>query len=142
MMKVVVLAVALLLGAHEVQASSCITDGKPIQTVSLSHGGKDLGRWSPKSGYVHRVELSDGFMLGIRVEPATEQKYLELLSKLPAVAELVKIELYDLKHSESTPISHSWGGANSKQGFRPNGQKIELWFHKPVCITRETLARR
>jgi hypothetical protein len=46
-------------------------------------------------------------------------------------------------------ISTTWGGANSRQGFGPRGgangvpamgEQVEMWFHKPVCITPDAVA--
>lgn len=132
-------------------SASCTTDGKSSQSVSLSVEGKGVDRWQVINSEIHLVQLPKGFKLGVKIEPATTEKYREFFfSKhpLPAVDELVKIELYDMRESSPKLISTTWGGSNSIQGFGPRGgangvpvmgEQAELWFHKPVCIKPEAL---
>jgi hypothetical protein len=90
--------------------------------------------------------------VGIQIEPATKEKYLELFARhsMRGIDELVKITLLDMGQTTPSELSMTWGGINSKQGFGPRGgangvpqlrDQIELWFHKPLCVTPETLAK-
>lgn len=132
--------------------ASCWKDGAPTQTVSLSVQGRDVDRWEPVMGEVHRVRLPAGFELGIQIDETTEEKYREILtrSNWRGVDEMVKITLLDLTSASPATLSTTWGGVNSKQGFGPRGgangvpelrDQIELWFHKPQCVTLQTLQK-
>jgi len=132
---------------------SCDKDGTSTQTVWLSVEGRDIDRWQPVMGEIHRIRLPSGYNLGIRLDPTTDEKYREVLtrSQWRGIDEMVKITLLDMSGREPTSVSTTWGGVNSKQGFGPQGganappqlrDQIELWFHKPQCVTLETLARR
>lgn len=129
--------------------ASCTNDGKSSQSVTLSVAGKQLDRWEPIAGQIHRVVLPAGFELGLQIEPATAEKYRELLKRVRSVDELVKITLLDGKDSAAKALSVTWGGTNSRQGFGPRGganrvvemgDQVDLWLHKPVCITLESVA--
>ena len=129
--------------------ASCMADGTRTQSVSLSVEGKRLERWQPTPGEIRRTRLPGGFVVGVQIDPATPEKYRELLSKARAMDELVKISIYDANADTPRLLSTTWGGANSKQGFGPRGgangipalgDQIELWFHYPVCVTPETIA--
>lgn len=130
--------------------ASCRPDGTAEQTVSISAEGKQVERWTPVAGEIHRTRLPNGFELGLKIEPATAEKYRDLLARSKVVPELVKISLFDMTGTPAL-LSTTWGGANSKQGFGPRGgangvpamgQQIELWLHKPTCITPATIAAR
>ncbi|MBL8518775.1 MAG: hypothetical protein JNM76_17555 [Betaproteobacteria bacterium] len=132
-------------------AANCWQAGTPAQTVRLSAEGMQDVRWTPVKGETHAVTLPNGFRIGLLIEPATREKYRELLAKpdTKGTDELVRIQLFDLSGAQPKLLSNTWGGANSRQGFGPKGgangvpamgQQIELWLHKPVCITAETLA--
>jgi hypothetical protein len=131
--------------------ASCMADGKTSQGIWLSVDGKLLERWEMVESEIHRVHLPKGFELGVRIEPATQEKYREMFAQhsMRGMDELVKIDLYDLSEGSPKLISTTWGGANSKQGFGPRGgangvpvmiDQVEFWFHKAVCITPETVA--
>ena len=150
MLKQVAVAVALFAAAGTVDAS-CTTDGITSQSVYLSVDGKSVERWTPEGAGIHRVKLPQGYELGLRVEPATPEKYRESFerTKAPAMPELVKIELFDMSTIPPTILSTTWGGSNSKQGFGPRGgangvpvirDQIELFLHKPVCVTPDKVA--
>ena len=145
---VAVLAIGLLPTALDVSAS-CMKDGTRTQSVWLSSGGEQLERWEPVPGEIHPVKLPGGFVAGIQIDPTTPEKYRELFTKVRAFDELVKISIFDMSETPPKPLSTTWGGANSKQGFGPRGganrvsalgDQIELWLHKPVCVTPETNA--
>jgi hypothetical protein len=125
--------------------ANCIPDGVRTQSVALFVEGRQIDRWDITSSEVHRVRLPQGFELGLQIEPATADKYRDLLAKTKwsSVDELVKITLLDMSTEPPREVSTTWGGANSKQGFGPRGgangvpkliDQIELWFHNPVCV--------
>ena len=125
--------------------ASCVRDGGRTQGVTLFVEGRQIDRWDVTSSDVHSVRLPQGFELGLQIEPATPEKYRELLAKTKwrSVDELVKITLLDMSTTPPQELSTTWGGANSKQGFGPRGgangvpkliDQIELWFHNPVCV--------
>jgi hypothetical protein len=132
---------------------SCDKDGTSTQAVWLSVEGRDIDRWEPVMGEVHRIRLPSGFKLGIRLDPTTDEKYREVLSlsQWRGIDEMVKITLLDMSAPTPVSVSTTWGGVNSKQGFGPHGganglpqlrDQIEFWLHKPQCVTMEMLARR
>jgi hypothetical protein len=131
-----------------------MTESKRTQYVSLYVDGKRIDSWQPVPGEVHRVQLPKGFQLGLLLDPATEEKYRELFTRhktMLGIEELVKIVLLDMSQAPPTELSTTWGGANSQQGFGPRGgangvpqlvDQITLDFHKPVCVTPESLSAR
>jgi hypothetical protein len=139
---------ACLVGATNLAFASCTTDGKTSQAAFLSVEGKTIERWEPIGSELHRVKLPQGFELGLRIEPATPEKYRESFARFPkpAIDELVKIDLFDVSGATPVNVSTTWGGANSRQGFGPrvgaNGVPviIELWLHKPTCVTPDMVA--
>lgn len=143
----------LVLGFASNAYTSCMTDGARTQYVALYVEGKKIEAWQPVAGQVHRVKLPQGFELGLLIDPATEEKYRELFNRHPTmrgIEELVKIVLLDMSASPPAELSLTWGGVNSRQGFGPRGgangvpqlvDQISLDFHKPLCVTPETLGR-
>lgn len=133
--------------------ASCLPSGDSVQAVSLSSGGKDIERWDVSATEIHRTRLVNGFELGLKIEPATAEKYRELLKKInqKAIDELVKISVYDMSGAEPKLLTYTWGGANSKQGYGPRGGAsgvpaigepgIELWLHKPACVKAEDVEK-
>ena len=85
-------AACVAFSATDVRAS-CIASGVSTQSVSLSSGGKNIERWQVNPSEIHRNRLANGFELGLKIEPATAEKYLEILknTKSNAIDELVKI---------------------------------------------------
>jgi len=49
--------------------------------VYLSVEGKQVERWTPTPGEIHRARLPGGFVVGIQIDPATPEKYRETLDK-------------------------------------------------------------
>ena len=133
--------------------AECDKDGERTQTVWLSSGNKHIERWEVTDAEIHRTRLANGFELGLRIEPATPEKYRELLARhsLPAIAELVKISVFDMGGVNPKLLTTTWGGANSKQGYGPRGGAnrveamgepgIELWLHKAVCVKADEIAK-
>lgn len=151
-MKRIVLVTLLALGPIAPALADCFKDGTRTQRVMLSSGDKIIDRWNVGSGGIHRVKLANGFELGLAVEPATQDKYREILESTgrPAVDELVKISVYDMSGERPELLTYTWGGSNSLQGYGPRGgadtltqageQGIELWLQKPVCMTADAVA--
>ena len=62
----------------------------------------------------------------------------------------MKITLADMSGPTPVIMSSTWGGINSKQEYGPRGgadnaplsDQIELWLHKPLCVTLENLKSR
>lgn len=154
--------ICIALGAGPA-AASCLTTGERTQSVSLSSGGKHIEEWEVSSSEIHRTKMTNGFQLGLQIEPATAAKYAELLKTAekygelvknttqPAYDELVKISLYDMRGETPKLLTSTWGGANSKQAYGPRGGAdrvkaigepgIELWLHKAVCVKAEDIAK-
>lgn len=130
--------------------ASSMLECAPVESVELSIGGVAVERWEAQPGKIHRLRLPSGFELGIQVDPATAERYGELLSKVRSVDELVKVSVFDMRGPQPAKVTGTWAGANSIQIFGPRGdaatpgmlpEQISLWLHKPACITRESLAR-
>lgn len=147
------MAVFVLLVTGSAAYANCIRDGARTQSVALVVDGRQIDRWDIQSSGIHRVRLPHGFDLGLQIEPATAEKYRELLAKTGwrAVDELVKITLLDMAREPPAELSTTWGGANSQQGFGPRGgangvprltDQIELQLRHPVCVGPDTMADR
>jgi hypothetical protein len=131
--------------------ASCYSSGESIQAVWLSSGGNNIERWEVSAPAIHRTKLSNGFELGLKIEPAAAEKYREWHNKFKqkAIDEMVKISVYDMSGAEPKLLTNTWGGANSRQGYGPRGGAdsvpaigepgIELWLHKPTCVKVEDI---
>lgn len=150
MIRYLVCAVALS-GIVSTSWASCTVDGKSKQSVFLTVEGKEPILWESVNSDIRQVTLPNGFKLGVKIEPATAEKYHELMKRTSSKSfdELVKIDLYDMSESSPKRLSTTWGGANSEQGFGPRGganrlsamgQQITMFFHKPACITAESIS--
>lgn len=147
------LVVVFALLAQGTTYADCFKDGERTQMVWLSSGNKHIDRWEVTDADIHRTRLANGFELGLRIEPATLEKYRELLARrpAPAVPELVKISVFDMSGESPKLLTMTWGGANSKQGYGPRGGAnrveaigepgIELWLHKAVCVRADEVAK-
>ena len=102
--------------------ASCMASGASSQSVSLSAGGKNIERWEVKPTEIHRTRLANGFELGLKIEPATAEKYAELFerTKLKAFDELVKISLYDMSGAEPKMLTPYMGRRKFQAGLRPS----------------------
>jgi hypothetical protein len=148
MMRICVLALILFFLNCGAQAS-CIKDGTSTLEIWLSVEGKNLDRWEPAIGQIHRLHLPHGTDVGIRIDSTTEEKYREFLARVPwrGIDELVQITVFEMKGDTPIRLTSTWGGTNSKQGYGPRGgadnaplsDQIELWLHKPQCVTLENL---
>lgn len=116
-----------------------------VQSVTLLSGKTELEKWNVVPGEIRPITLTNGFKLGLQIEPASEEKNREFAEKMqdhPPV-ELVKISLYDLTGPHAKQLSHTFGGTNSLQGYGPKGGAdavieigepgILLDLKKPTC---------
>lgn len=131
--------------------ASCMVDGKSKQNIFITVEGKEPILWEDVKSDIRQLVLPNGFKLGVKIEPATAEKYRELMKQTSSKGfdELVKINLYDMDASSPKLLSTTWGGANSEQGFGPRGganrvnamgQQVTMFFHKPACVTAETIS--
>lgn len=131
--------------------ASCMVDGKSKQNIFITVEGKEPILWEDVKTDIRQLVLPNGFKLGIKIEPATAEKYRELMKQTSSKGfdELVKIDLYDMGEKSPKLLSTTWGGANSEQGFGPRGganrvnamgQQVTMFFHKPACVTAETIS--
>jgi hypothetical protein len=136
-------------------AADCWNNAERVQSVYVHSGAKELGHWNVDSAEIHRVQVPNGFEVGIQIEPATDEKYQEILARLEranatAISELVKISLYDMRSQPPKLLTYTWGGTNSYQGYGALGGAdrvsqlglpgIRLTLFKPVCVTKASLA--
>jgi hypothetical protein len=114
--------------------------------VILSVGDRYLTHWSVVDGETRPVVLPNGFRLGIRIEPASQQEYARWARGENAhyLPEMVAITLFDLTTPVPRELTHTWGGANSLQGYGPQGGAdrvdavgspgITLLLNKANCV--------
>ena len=120
--------------------------GLSQQTVILSVGDQYLEHWSVVAGETRPVVLPNGFRLGIRIEPPSQVEYARWARKLDLhyVPEMVEITLFDLTTPVPRELTHTWGGANSLQGYGPKGGAdrvdaigspgVTLLLNKAACV--------
>lgn len=127
-------------------AMACNTEtGEREQRVHLEWDGKSVSAWSVDPGEVRRVELPNGFQLGVSVGPAAPGAYDGMRTAFRHVPELVKITLFDAGTQPPRRLTTTWGGANSIQGYGASGGAdrvqelgdpgITMILLKPVCAT-------
>jgi hypothetical protein len=114
--------------------------------VILNVGDQYLAHWPVVAGETRPIVLPNGFHLGIRIEPASPEEYARWAQGLDEhyVPEMVEITLFDLTTAVPRELTHTWGGANSLQGYGPHGGAdrvdavgspgIMLFLNKPNCI--------
>lgn len=115
------------------------------QSVAVSIGEVEVAHYEVVPSEIHRLALPNGFPLGLKIEPASTEKTQEIARKSEghAPAEWVKISLYDLRNNPPKELTHTWGAANSYQGYGPAGGAdrvteigepgIELKLSKQKC---------
>ncbi len=93
------------------------------QHIRLSVGSAQIDDWSGTSDRVRTVALPNGFKLGVKIEEASRETYMKFMQRAGATThpEMVRISLYDMTGDAPRLITYTWGGANSKQGYGPNG---------------------
>ena len=143
-MKVALWMTALSLLCSATQATACDRDtGARTQYVALSWDGRELSSWDATAGQTERVDLPNGLHLGVRVRPASAEKYSMLYQSAHHVPELVEIELFDLGGKQPKQLTRTWGGSSSIQGYGAQGgaDRVEalgspgivLTLMKPIC---------
>lgn len=129
------------------------------QQIKLTVGDALVEQWSGTTDKIRTVVLPNNFKLGVKIEESSREKYEELMRRMrgKSVPELVKISLYDMTTSAPRKMTHTWGGANSLQGYGPKGGAdrvdevgspgILFTLSKPTCtgakaleLTREMIA--
>jgi hypothetical protein len=120
--------------------------GLPQQTVILSVGDQYLAHWSVVPGETRAVVLPNGFHLGVKIEAPSRQEYARWAREpdVHYVPEMVEITLFDLTTAAPRELTHTWVGANSLQGYGPNGGAdrvdaigspgITLLLNKATCV--------
>lgn len=95
--------------------------GERSQRVVLDWNGSEVKTWKISPGAIEPVELPNGFKLGVRIDPATDAFYSKQRTKWRHPPEMVRIELFDLSTQQPRSLTHTWGGANSQQGYGAGG---------------------
>lgn len=114
------------------------------QQVGLSYAGQQLGSWTGTSATMHTYTLTNGFVLGLKVEQAPREIYARDFARSPqAQAEWVKISLYDAGSKQPRYLTSTYGSSNSQQGYSAKGgadrvdelgdKGIRLSLSKPEC---------
>jgi hypothetical protein len=126
--------------------ADCWSNSERVQLVYAHSGGTELDHWEVRSADIHRVTAANGFVVGVQIEPATPDKYRQLLKRSGVTAEFVKISLFDVQQVPPKLLSTTWGGANSFQGFGARGGAngvselgdpgIRFTLFRPVCVTQ------
>ncbi|MFS2005054.1 hypothetical protein ACEN9F_15640 [Duganella sp. CT11-25] len=136
------LAILVSSGLTALQSASAACNA---QSVVVSSGKVEIAHYEVVPSEIHRFTLPNGFTLGLKIEPASPEKNQEIAKKSEARAptEWVKISLYDLRNKLPKELTHTWGGANSYQGYGPAGGAdrvteigepgVELKLSKPKC---------
>ncbi len=120
--------------------------GERLQYVFIDTSGTETPFWTITDDSIRQLTLENGFKLGIRIEPAAPEHYAEQFKVSRYVPELVKISLFDMSSATPKEMTHTWGGANSIQGYSDQGGAtgvvelgtgITLRLLKPVCISSD-----
>lgn len=128
-----VLATMLLASA----ASACDTKtGQRQQHVYADWNYRPIDSWVANSSETRKLKLPNGFNVGVRIEPQTQKDG-------SALTESVKISLFNLDASDAAPLTSTFGGANSIQGYGAQGGAdrvvelgdpgLRLLLLKPAC---------
>ena len=103
-------------------ASACDPDtGERVQRVVLDWNHQHVDSWAVKTTDIHRVALPNGVQLGVQIEPQSIYKHEKSNGTFKYLPETVKISLYDMSGSEPKPLTHTFGGSNSIQGYGAQG---------------------
>lgn len=149
-MRVAVAAIAASLLFASSSIVACDESGNRIQRVFATSGGVYLKDWVVSSSEAEAVEMPNGFKVGVSIEPAAASKYASLREEFSP--ELVRISLFDLTPGEAPrELTHTWGGANSIQGYGSRGGAdrvaqlgepgITLTLINAVCVNTRAIAQ-
>lgn len=123
--------------------------GKPIQSVVVLSGANVLAHWTESSTNIRTLLLSNGFRLGLKIEPAPVDEYARFAKGLHAkyVPELVRITIFDMRTAVPRKITETFGDVTSIQGYSPHGGAdrvvevgepgITLMLSKQKCVDVE-----
>ena len=122
------------------------------QWVSVLEGIDGHAIWKVDPNEIHSVSLQNGFELGVKINPVTDDHYRKILQRLDdhvAVPEVVEITLYDMTESPPKRLTHTYGGSNSIQGYSSIGgadtveelgvKGVKFFLQKTNCISVEDL---
>lgn len=129
----------------------CVGTPERKQMVYLNWGGKQLDYWRTNPTEIHSIILPNDFTVGLKIEDAPDEIYQRSFKAWGGVSdELVQITLYDMNSKEPKYLTHTYGGANSIQGYSEAGGAtgvaelgmpgITLHLMKPVCVTMDDIA--
>ncbi|NMP31053.1 hypothetical protein HII17_05695 [Thalassotalea sp. M1531] len=117
----IIIAILVLLFANaSYGALGCDSNGIRNQTVYATEGNTQIGSWMPGEE-IYKLTLKNEFNLGIKIEAVPSEYYAAKFKEHEYVPELVKITLYDLDSTNPKELTHTYGGANSVQGFSAIG---------------------
>ena len=136
---------SLLVGIASSAVACDASDGFRKQTAFFLVGQHQLVRWDATSPKIQEVALpKNGFHLGVLIEDANSAKYRQLHEHLRFIPEMVHITLYDMAQPSPRVLADTCGGANSLQGYGPEGGAarinevgqpgVTLFLQRPVCV--------
>jgi hypothetical protein len=112
----------LALMATSTPALSCNSKtGLPTQSAEFMTQGKIIKSLEFNDSSIKTITMPNGFLLGVVIEPATDEHHAELAESWNHVPEMVKITLYDMTSKTPRQLTQTWGGASSLQGYGEKG---------------------
>lgn len=91
----IVLGLAAVVVAPSLLACD-MASGERKQLVFLEWDDRSIEHWAVESSEIHRVELPNGFELGLKIEPAPAEMHAERWAKGQHSPEMLKVSLFDL----------------------------------------------
>jgi hypothetical protein len=141
---------SLLLSVSYASYACDVDTGQRQQHVFLSWNGQQISDWTVRPGETKQVSLPNGFELGVQLTEPESEVYERQAEGQDFVWELVEIKLFDLSGEDPQPLSRTYGGTNSLQGFGARGGAnrvvelgdpgILLTLLKPVCLESPSVA--
>lgn len=136
----------------QVFAQPCTDTSETEQWVIVTEGPEEFMAWKMNSEETKRITMKDGFQLGLKINPVSDEYYRDRLQSRNAIAEAVQITLFDMSMDPPKNLAMTYGGANSVQGYTSRGgattveelgpKGIEFMLHKSACVTLESLASK
>lgn len=77
--------------------------------------------WTGMLNQIKSVKLSNGFLLGVKIEPAENDFYKRYNANQDHLFGFVRISLYDYSKDKIRPITYTYAPANSQQGYSSKG---------------------
>jgi hypothetical protein len=75
--------------------------------------GDYMESWKAEPGIVKALSPPNGFALGVRIDPVSDEVYRMRLKTADAVVERVEVVWFDLGDEEPQRLRSIWGGSNS-----------------------------